>query len=204
VTPKHPPGPPVTLGNIRELVGPPLTRGRQRRPQVARVGALVLLSGRQTSRASFGEQPALALADCESARRHPGVAERFTPAKSESLCIMPIATLFVGTGLMFNVAATVPTYNVKPTCRAAIDLSGMRGRTVEMCEASEAQARNEIVKDWSSFSESAKTRCLQTSGGHAPSYVELLICLESMRDSQMRDSQMRQEKNKPVVPTKKP
>jgi hypothetical protein len=50
--------------------------------------------------------------------------------------MMPIATLFVGTGLMFNVAATVPTYNVKPTCRAAIDLAGVTGRTAEMCEPS--------------------------------------------------------------------
>ncbi len=50
--------------------------------------------------------------------------------------------------LVVNAAATVPTYNVKPTCRAAIQLTGMAGRTVEMCEASEAQARAEIVKAW--------------------------------------------------------
>ena len=103
--------------------------------------------------------------------------------------MMPIAALLIGSGLMFNVAATVPMYNVKPTCRAAIDLTGMRGRTVEMCEASEARARNEIVKDWSTFAESAKDRCLQTSARHAPSYVELLICLESMRDMQKRQEQ---------------
>ena len=93
-----------------------------------------------------------------------------------------ISALLAGAGLLLNVAATIPTYNVKPTCRAAIDLSGMRGRTVEMCEASEAQARNEIVKHWSTFAEPTKTRCLQTGAGHAPSYVELLICLESLRD----------------------
>ena len=111
--------------------------------------------------------------------------------------MMPIAMLFVGSSLAFNVAATVPTYNVKPTCRSAVDLAGMRGRTTEMCEASEAQARNELVKGWSTFTESAKDRCLRTSARHAPSYVELLICLESIRDMQKR-----QEQEKPAGTSK--
>ena len=102
-----------------------------------------------------------------------------------------IAAFLFGPALMFNVAATVPTYNIKPTCRAAIELSGMAGRTTEMCEASEADARKEIVKAWPSFAESAKTRCIQTSAGHAPSYAELLTCLESMRDMQKRQEQER-------------
>ena len=99
--------------------------------------------------------------------------------------LMLIAPLLVGSSLVFA-AATVPTYNIKPTCRAAIQLSGMAGRTVEMCEASEADARKEIVKNWSAFTESAKDRCLKTSARHAPSYVELLICLKSMRDMEKR------------------
>jgi hypothetical protein len=91
--------------------------------------------------------------------------------------MIPIAAFLFGPALMFNVAATVPTYNIKPTCRAAIELSGMAGRTAEMCEASEADA--------------PKTRCIQTSAGHAPSYAELLTCLESMRDMQKRQEQER-------------
>jgi hypothetical protein len=105
--------------------------------------------------------------------------------------MIPFAGIFIGSGLLVNVAATVPTYNVRPTCRAAIELSAVSGRTVEMCEASEAQARNEIVKGWSSFSEPTKHRCLQTSARHAPSYVELLICLESMRDMEKRQGRER-------------
>ena len=103
--------------------------------------------------------------------------------------MIPATLFWVGSSLLLNVAATVPTYNVKPTCRAAIELSAVSGRTVEMCEASEAQARNEIIKGWPAFTESAKDRCLQTSARHAPSYVELLICLESMRDMQNRQAQ---------------
>ena len=105
--------------------------------------------------------------------------------------MMHIAAFLFGPAIMFNVAATVPTYNIKPTCRAAIELSGMAGRTAEMCEASEADARKEIVKAWSSFAESAKTRCIQTSAGRSPSYAELLTCLESMRDMQKRQDQER-------------
>src|SRR6476646_9633603 len=105
--------------------------------------------------------------------------------KSENR-MLPVSTLLLSAGLLVHVAATVPKYNVKPTCRAAIELSAVTGRTVEMCEASEAQARNEIVKAWSTFTEAAKDRCLKTSARHAPSYVELLICLKSMRDMEKR------------------
>jgi hypothetical protein len=110
---------------------------------------------------------------------------------------MPITTFLLSPGLLLYVAATVPTYNTKPTCRAAMELSGASGRRVEMCEANEAQARSEIVKSWSTFAESAKDRCLRTSARHAPSYVELLICLESMRDLQKRQEQER-------APTRRP
>ena len=105
--------------------------------------------------------------------------------------MMDIAAFLFSPALIINVAATVPTYNIKPTCRAAIELSGMAGRTAEMCEASEAEARKEIVKAWSSFEELAKIPCIQTSAGHAPSYSELLTCLESLRDKQKRQEQQR-------------
>ena len=100
--------------------------------------------------------------------------------------MIAIAALLVSSNLVLNVAATVPTYNIKPTCRAAIQMSGMPGRTVEMCEASEAQARAEIVKAWPTLTDSTKDRCIRTGAGHAPSYIELIICLESVRDQQKR------------------
>ena len=99
------------------------------------------------------------------------------------------AVFLTGLSLVVNAAAIVPTYNVKPTCRAAIQLTGMAGRTVEMCEASEAQARAEIVKAWSSFTDSTKERCIRAGAGHSPSYIELVVCLESVRDQQKRQEQ---------------
>lgn len=103
--------------------------------------------------------------------------------------MIAIAALLASSNLVLNAAATIPTYNVKPTCRAAIEMSAMAGRTVEMCEASEAQARAEIVKAWPTFTEATKERCIRTSAGHAPSYIELIICLESVRDQQKRQEE---------------
>ena len=57
-----------------------------------------------------------------------------------------------------------------------------------MCEASEAHARAEIVKAWSTFSEPAKERCMKTVGTRTPSYIELVVCLESMRDQERRNA----------------
>jgi hypothetical protein len=109
----------------------------------------------------------------------------------------PIAELLVGSSLVLNVAATIPTYNVKPMCRTAIELSGMTGRTVEMCETSEADAHKEIVKNWSTFTEPSKDRCLRTGARNSQSYVELLICLESMRDIQKRQDQEKATTGRP-------
>jgi hypothetical protein len=111
--------------------------------------------------------------------------------------MMPIASLLVSSSLALNVAATIPTYNVKPMCRAAIELSGMTGRTVEMCEESEADARKELVKNWSTFPEASKDRCLRTSARNSQSYVELLICLESLRDMQKRQDQEKAATGRP-------
>jgi hypothetical protein len=36
--------------------------------------------------------------------------------------MMAFAMLLIGSGLVVNVADTVPRYDMKPTCRAAVDL----------------------------------------------------------------------------------
>jgi hypothetical protein len=40
-------------------------------------------------------------------------------------------------------------------------------------------------------------RCLKTGARHAPSYVELLICLEPMRDMQKRQQQEKSAAGRP-------
>ena len=59
--------------------------------------------------------------------------------------MITFATLLVGSGLVINVinvADTVPRYDLKPTCRAAVNLAaGPGARTIENCMAGENAAQ---------------------------------------------------------------
>src|SRR5262245_28503178 len=108
--------------------------------------------------------------------------------------MMPFALTLAASGLLLTVADTVPTIDVKPTCRAAIEMMGSQGRSVESCMSSETAARDEIAKVWPQVPKEEKTRCAQTAlRGGSPSYVELLICLEMNRDSRVRQQQVKEE-----------
>ncbi len=110
--------------------------------------------------------------------------------------VMPVMFL-IGFGLVINVADTVPRYDVRPTCRAAVDLiaGGAGGRTVENCLAGEEGARKELEKDWSKFPSAERSRCVATMGnGGSPSYVELAVCLDMMRDSRAHLEEERAKK----------
>jgi hypothetical protein len=104
------------------------------------------------------------------------------------------ATLLIGIGFVINVADAVPRYDIKPTCRAAIDLSaaGTGGRTVESCMVGEEKARKELEKDWSKIPIAERNRCIATMAkGGFPSYVELVICVEMTRDSRVHQEEER-------------
>jgi hypothetical protein len=99
--------------------------------------------------------------------------------------IMP-AVLVTSLGLMIPVADTVPRYDVRPTCGAAVALAGggPEGRTVNSCVAGEEAARKDLEKQWAKVPTGERTQCIGTVAvGGSPSYVELLTCLEMMRDS---------------------
>jgi hypothetical protein len=76
------------------------------------------------------------------------------------------------------VADSVPKFDVERTCRAAA-VTGLPGRDSASCQRDEQDARSKLEKDWSQYSATQRTQCdgLVTTGG-APSYVELLTCLE--------------------------
>ena len=102
--------------------------------------------------------------------------------------IMP-ATLLIGFALTINVADVVPRYDMKPTCRAAVALAagGDGGRSIENCMAGEEQARKEIDNAWLKTPSAERSQCIGTVAvGGSPSYVELVVCLEMMRDSRVR------------------
>jgi hypothetical protein len=116
------------------------------------------------------------------------------------------ATLLVGSGLVIKTADPIPNLDVKSTCRAAIELAGSTGRTVDSCVAGEMGARKELEKDWSKFPAAERNQCIQTAAkGGSPSYVEIIVCLEMMRDSRVRkEPQKEQTQATKPTSTRKP
>ena len=98
--------------------------------------------------------------------------------------MMPFAAFVLGSSLITVAADNVPILKVEPSCKAAGAAGLMLGRTADSCMNDEKSAREDLVKTWSSFSGDDKTHCLSmVSTGGAPSYVELLSCLEMSRDA---------------------
>jgi hypothetical protein len=116
------------------------------------------------------------------------------------------ATLLIGFSLITNVADAVPHYDMKPTCRAAVALAagGDGGRSIENCMAGEEQARKEVDKAWLRTPSAERSQCIGTVAvGGSPSYVELVVCLEMMRDSRAHQEEQR-TKNAQKSTSKKP
>jgi hypothetical protein len=112
--------------------------------------------------------------------------------------------LLTGLGLVLPVADAVPTYDIRRTCKAAVTLAaGSEGRTVDSCVAGEETARKDLVKEWAKVPAAERTQCVGTVAvGGSPSYVELLICLEMMRDSRKHQEDERAAKTrKPAAVT---
>jgi len=78
----------------------------------------------------------------------------------------------------------VPTLDSRAACKAEA-ASGLRETPdVDTCVQSEQDARQQLAKSWNSFAAGDRTTCtgLSSAGGQA-TYIELLTCLEVMRDS---------------------
>jgi hypothetical protein len=79
--------------------------------------------------------------------------------------------------------AQVPTINIQDTCHAAagVMVNLMGGSTsqndVEICLESENKARQQLLKDWSTFQASDREGCIQANV-YLPSYIEWLTCFE--------------------------
>jgi hypothetical protein len=92
---------------------------------------------------------------------------------------MPALFPIVLTATQIVLAAdSVPKFDVERTCRAA-EVTGLPGRDSAACQRDEQDARSKLEKDWSQYGAAQRNECdgLVTKGG-APSYVELLTCLE--------------------------
>jgi hypothetical protein len=74
-----------------------------------------------------------------------------------------------------SIADDVPTYDLAPSCRAETVTTA----SDRSCMKDEQAARDMLVKQWSQFAPSDRATCRQVEEtGGAPSYVELLTCLQ--------------------------
>ena len=97
-----------------------------------------------------------------------------------------IAVVALMFGLLTAIARanSPPRLDVGPTCNAAAGYAIAVGRTKESCLADEHAAESTLAENWSKYSAADKTQCIGTVNmGGPPSYVELLSCIEVLRDA---------------------
>jgi hypothetical protein len=121
--------------------------------------------------------------------------------------ILPKA-LALGLQLVMPIAAGdgVPHLNVEQVCKGIAEHGGVTFRDPAVdqekknCLDSEQAIRDQLVKQWSSFSADDRTHCVNESvmGGDS-SYTELLTCLEMARDVRA----MRKEQSNPAIEKKR-
>jgi hypothetical protein len=112
-------------------------------------------------------------------------------------------------GIGVAAASSVPPLDIEATCRRAQPLSAGEKSAYQSCMNDELEAKKELVKTWSTFKSSAQSTCVQeTKIGGAPSYVELITCLQL--DKQAAEAARENQKElkipgaKPADPTADP
>ena len=92
--------------------------------------------------------------------------------------------IFLTASHIILAAVSVPKFDVEQTCRAAVIGADAPGHASADCQREEQDARSKLEKDWGQYSAAQRSQCdgLVTTGG-APSYVELLTCLEMAKQA---------------------
>jgi hypothetical protein len=106
-----------------------------------------------------------------------------------ALKTIAVASLLLGPHVGAAFADDPPKLDVTVSCNAASQFAIMAGRDKEACLDDERTAETTLAQNWSKYRADDKTQCIGTvkTGGPA-SYVELLSCLEVMRDAkELRD-----------------
>jgi len=81
-------------------------------------------------------------------------------------------------------ADAIPKFDVERTCRPAAVAGTLPGRDASACQKDENDARARLEQVWSGFSATQRAQCAGfASLDGAPSYVELLTCLEMAQDA---------------------
>jgi hypothetical protein len=82
-------------------------------------------------------------------------------------------------------ADAVPKFNIERTCRPAAVAGILPGRDASSCQSDENDARSKLEQEWVHYSATQRAQCASfASLDKAPSYVELLTCLEMAKQVQ--------------------
>jgi hypothetical protein len=77
-----------------------------------------------------------------------------------------------------------PKFDVERTCRPAAVVGVLPGRDSSACLNDEKDARDKLQQVWTQYSAAQRNQCAGfASLDRAPSYVELLTCLEMAKQS---------------------
>jgi hypothetical protein len=103
---------------------------------------------------------------------------------SASANTIAVVVLMLGLPAAGARADSPPKLDVNPSCEAAARGAISAGRDKEACLVDERTAQDALTQNWSKYNAADKTQCVGNvkTGGPA-SYVELLSCLEIMRDA---------------------
>jgi hypothetical protein len=95
-----------------------------------------------------------------------------------------LVAVSLGSHVVLAFADSPPNLNAGPSCDAAARFALSFGRSKTACMDDERAAQDQLTKNWSQYSAAHRSQCvgMVTTGG-PPSFVELLSCLEIMRDA---------------------
>jgi hypothetical protein len=95
----------------------------------------------------------------------------------------------------------LPKLDVKATCRRAQPLSGLQ-TSYQGCLNDETDAQRELSRTWFDFKPGPRSTCTRvTNIGGAPSYVEVLTCLQLDKQAGEASIENKKQLNMPQTPT---
>lgn len=95
-----------------------------------------------------------------------------------------VLAALLGSAAVAHAADAPPRLDVTTSCEAAARSALSLGRERESCLADERAAKDDLEHNWSKYGAADKVRCVGNVGSGGPaSYVELLSCLDVMKDA---------------------
>jgi len=87
--------------------------------------------------------------------------------------------LAVSTPALARPSSAIPQFDAAQICHATSNLGLGDDQSFPQCMQDETEAKNQLAKDWTSYSAEVRSRCsAETMIGGSPSYVELSTCLD--------------------------